>query len=96
MNQSEAIAVLLQPSPVLLDALEAIRKEIAALRGLLEVRQPKAKKWLTLKEAAEVLNVSEKTARRYITRGLLRRNAATRNIRIPAEDVEKIEGKVVF
>ena len=44
---------------------------------------------LSLKEAAGCLNASEKTVRRWIGRGLMRRCGVTRKILIPIEDVEK-------
>lgn len=71
--------------------IAALGEELAALR---ESRQ-KASKWLKLREAAEVLNTSPKTVRRYIDRGLLKRNSASRHILIPAEDVEGLRKKVV-
>ncbi len=49
-------------------------------------RSPRA---LNLKEAAECLNVSEKSVRRWIGRGLMRKCGVTRKILIPIEDVEK-------
>lgn len=54
------------------------------------------KKWLSLRETAEALNVSQKTARRYVERRLLRRNAASRHILIPAEDVERFAAKTAL
>lgn len=57
---------------------------------------PKGRKWASLKEAAQVLGVSSKTVRRYVERGLLRRNASLRHIQILAEDLDAMAGKVAF
>jgi len=42
----------------------------------------------TVAEAAVVLNVSKKTVRRFLNRGLLRTSKATRKKLIPREDIE--------
>jgi excisionase family DNA binding protein len=50
---------------------------------------PKANRFYSLKEAAVELNLSEATVRRLIDRGLLRSSKATRNIRIPREQIDE-------
>ena len=52
-----------------------------------------AKQWLipkfyTVKEAAVVLNVAEKTVRRFLIRGILHSSKATRKKLIPREDIQ--------
>jgi excisionase family DNA binding protein len=42
----------------------------------------------TVKEAALILRVSDKTIRRYVMRGLLRTSKAIRKVLIPVRDVD--------
>lgn len=74
--------------------IAALRADVAALRGKRE--RETEKKWLRLREAADVLNTSTKTVRRYIERGFLRRSAASRHILIPSEDVAGLRNRVVL
>jgi len=91
MSLDESIAAI----PIILETVRALERKVDSLMKLVEGRQPKPQKWLTLKQSAEILNVSIPTVRRYISRGLLRRNAATRHILIPAVDVENFASKVI-
>jgi excisionase family DNA binding protein len=97
-NPDEALLILikgLSALPAVVERIDTLESEVASLRKT--VAQSKApKKWLTLKEAAELLSLSQKTVRGYIDRGLLRRNEASRHILIPAEDVEAFDKKVTF
>ena len=47
-----------------------------------------SRKFMTVQEAAEALNVSTKTIRRLVNRKLLRACKAFRRVLIPTEDVE--------
>ena len=76
--------------------LASLRGEVAELRRLAVTPKVKEKKWLKLKEAADVLNTSQKTVRRYIEKGFLHRSAVSRHILIPAEDVENLIDKVLL
>lgn len=91
MSLEESIAAI----PIILETVRALDRKVDALMKLVEARKPKPQKWLSLKEAADILNVSPRTARRYIERGFLRRSAGSRHIRVPAVDVENFAGKVV-
>ncbi len=44
---------------------------------------------LSLKETAHTLNVSEKSVRRLIDRGLLKASKALRHIRVPVEAIDQ-------
>lgn len=48
-----------------------------------------AKRLHTLRETACILNVSEKSVRRLIDRGLLRSCDALRHVRVPAEAIDE-------
>ena len=74
----------------------ALRSEVAELRGSGATSKANSPEWLRLDEAAERLNMSPKSVRRYIDRGLLRKNAVSRYILIPAEDVAELRRKVVL
>jgi len=81
--------------PAVVERVDTLEAELASLRKTLaESKAPK--KWLTLKQAAELLSLSQKTVRSYIDRGFLRKNEASRHILIPAEDVESFAKKVTF
>jgi len=53
-------------------------------------------KWMTLKEAAEALRMSEKTVTRLIERGRLQRNEEHWRVRVLAASVEAYAGKVTL
>lgn len=78
------------------DQVTALRSEVAELRGSGMTSKVKPPEWLKLREAAEQLNMSPKSVRRYIDRGLLRKNAASRHILILVEDVAGLRKKVVI
>ena len=88
------------PARLLFDLLlgelrNVVQSEIAILReNVRELAQtkailPKAKRFYSLKEAAAELSLSQATVRRLIDRGLLRSSKATRNIRIPREQIDE-------
>ena len=76
--------------------ITALRSEIAELQSSALPLKAKPPEWLKLHEAAAQLNTSPKTVRRYIERGLLRKNAASRHILIPAEDVAGLQKRVTL
>ena len=82
----------LEAIPVLEEMFRKLEAEFKALKKA--QNKPPAPKWLTLKEAAEILKTSTKTVTRYIEAGKLRKSLASRHIRIPAEDVEAFAGSV--
>jgi excisionase family DNA binding protein len=86
------------PSRLLFDLLlsefrSVVQSEIAILRD--EIKRvgqsgkivPNTKRFYSLKEAAQELNLSQATVRRLIDRGLLRSSKATCLIRIPGEQI---------
>ena len=78
--------------------VQELTKQVATMEAKLSQRDDdssRTRNWLRLSEAAELLNVSPKTVRRYLDRKLLRKSAASRHILIPAEDVEKLREKVI-
>jgi excisionase family DNA binding protein len=97
-NPVESLATLLHglsTLPDLAKKIDSLEADVASLRkSLAESKTPK--KWLTQKEAAAILGTSIKTVRRYVERGFLRRNEASRYILIPQEDVEDFVNKVTF
>lgn len=50
--------------------------------------QKAVKAYLTIEEAADILRVSERTVRRWITRGVLTSRKIARTVRIPASAVK--------
>ena len=55
------------------------------------VRKLQIKAWYSIKEIAEHLNVSERTVRRYLERGLLKRSLASGKVLIPSESLKSFE-----
>jgi len=94
---AESLAIL-GKFPLLLRRIEQLEGEITLLKKQMgnSIGIPKGRKWVSLKEAAQILNLSEKSVRRYIERGFLRKSGASRHIKIPLEDIEKLEGKIVL
>ena len=82
--------------PALVEEVASLRGEVAELRKLADAPKAKEKKWLKLKEVADILNISTKTVRRFIERGFLHRIVASRHILIPAKDVEKLIDKLTL
>ena len=52
------------------------------------MKEPVARKFMTIAEAAEALHVSTRTVRRLVDRGLLRTCSALRHVLIPTVDVD--------
>lgn len=92
LTVAECLAALLCV-PSLVAEIAELRKQVAVLAAPKMVEKPV--QWVRLKDAAERLNVSVETARRFVSRGLLRRNKACRHILILASDLEKFSSKVV-
>ena len=84
--------------PTLLHRIEELSRQVAELNLQSAHRNEnvKASDWMRLSEAADMLNLSSRTVRRYIARNLLSRSAASRHILIPAEDVKKLRDKVIL
>jgi hypothetical protein len=81
-------------TPTLLDAVRRLEGEISALRG--EIRpKPSNRKFLTLVQTAEELNLCTKTISRLIQRGLLKTSKGTRVIRVPLEEIEAYKKRTV-
>jgi len=76
--------------------VDRLEIEVAAMRKALAASKVVEKKWLRVDEVAEKLNVSKSTVRRYVSRGLLRRNAASRHLLVLAEDVDNFGSKVLL
>jgi hypothetical protein len=78
--------------------IAALEAEVTALReqGTEKPIIPKGRRWANMKEATAFLGCSPDTITRYIQRGFLRRNAASRYIQIPVEDLENFVGKVTL
>lgn len=71
--------------PELIEEVKALRYEVSSMKA---AQATPRKIYLTLKEAAGALGQSEKSVRRLVDRGLLRRTKSSRRILIPREDVE--------
>jgi hypothetical protein len=81
-------------TPTLLDAVRRLEGEISALRGEIRPR-PSTRKFLTLAQTAEELNLCTKTVSRLIQRGLLKASKGTRVIRVPLEEIETYKRRTV-
>ena len=81
----ECVALL----PELIQRLDRIEKRFES-----EKTRP-ARKFLTLKQAAEELNLCVKSVRRLIERGLLQASKGTRAVRIPFEEIENYKRRTV-
>jgi Helix-turn-helix domain len=53
------------------------------------------RKFLTLKQTAEELNLCVKSVRRLIDRGLLKTSKGTRAVRVPVEEIEAYKRRTV-
>ena len=76
--------------PRLLAKMERIEK----LLETFEKPRP-AHKFLTLKQAAEELNLCVKSVRRLVDRDLLKTSKGTRAVRIPIEEIEAYKRRTV-
>ncbi len=84
----------------------AMEREITALRkvsGSGDNEKPvitwgeaKGKRFVSLKQAAYLLDVSEKTVRRLLERELLKSSSGTRHKKISVESLEEYSGKTIL
>ena len=92
------VAILLTLLQDQANQLAAIRKELRAIQselsgtsktpaGYVEPKILAAKKFVSVKQAAFLLNTSEKTVRRLIERKILRTSNGLRVKQIPIEDI---------
>ena len=56
--------------------------------GCISLRDAQRRRFITVRQAAYLLQMSEKSVRRAIDRGLLRTSKGLRVIRIPSEEIE--------
>ena len=91
-----SLASAIESLPSMIDSTRALQREIAALReDLKSNRSQSPKRFYNLKQAAEALNTSETSIRRYLERGLLRRSLAQGKIQIPASDIENFGARTI-
>lgn len=95
-NPETAIIQLLSTLSEYRAKVDRLEIEMAAMRKAFAASNVPKKAWLRVDEVAEILNVSETTVRRYVSRGLLRRNAASRHLLVLAEDVDNFGSKVLL
>jgi excisionase family DNA binding protein len=78
----------------LIDELENFAKRLLSIERIIselqrkQIKEP-VKEWYNVSEAAKYLNVSIRTVRRLLARGLLKRNLAIRSIRIHRDDLTR-------
>lgn len=95
-----ALPALLASSQSQYEQIRLLREEVASLRRerlVEEARKPvgcitwaeaQTKRFISVKQAAFLLNMSEKSIRRLIERCLIKVSKGLRHIRIPVEQVE--------
>jgi orotate phosphoribosyltransferase-like protein len=76
--------------PQLLAKMDRIEKLLESFEKPRPIR-----KFLTLKQTAEELNLCVKSVRRLIDRGLLKTSKGTRAVRIPIEEIEAYKRRTV-
>jgi TolA-binding protein len=97
--------------PAVLDTLRALQGQIRAMQGEIERlrrvsgnsekepvitwQEAKGKRFVTLKQAAYLLGVSDWTVRRHLKRGLLYSSSATRHKLISVESLEEFSAKTI-
>ena len=84
----------------------SMQNEIAALRKVsgngdgndapITWNEAKGKRFVSLKEAAYLLDVSDKTVRRLLDRGLLKCSSGTRHRKISVDSLEEYGGKTIL
>lgn len=84
---------LLAEVPGLKAEIAELRAELAALRA-----KPRTvvKKWYSLQEAADALQMSERKVRDLVKSGQLTKSLVTRHIKIPAEEIENFASRVTL
>lgn len=96
MMTLEEVSEAHQAIPALVDAVERLRSEMHLFRQELgKQKAPPTRKFLSLKQAAEELNVSQKSARNLLDRGLLKSSKGLRVIRIPTEEIENYKRRTI-
>ena len=87
----EELVESLKAVPSLVAEVEKLKNEVHALR-----RESKpARKFLSLQQAAEELNLCVKSVRRLMDRGLLKSSKGLRCVRIPIEEIENYKRRTV-
>jgi len=76
--------------PQLLARMERVEKLLESFE-----KPQHARKFLTLTQAAEELNLCVKSVRRLIARGLLKTSKGTRAVRVPVEEIEAYKRRTV-
>ena len=86
--------------------MASMQAEIAALRKvsgngdgekpLITWPEAKGKKFVSLKQAAYLLDVSDKTVRRLLDRGLLKASSGTRHRKVLVESIEEYGGRTIL
>ncbi len=95
MNIEELIESL-KAIPALVAEVEKLRNEVRLLCLESDVfTRPANRKFLTLKDAAEQLNICTKSTRRLVDRGLLKSSKGMRCVRIPVEEIENYKRRTV-
>jgi hypothetical protein len=101
----DAYPKVLEVLKALQGQMQAIQGEIQALRRvsgsggavpIITWREAKEKRFVSLKQAAYLLNVSEWTVRRQLKRGLLKCSSATRHKLISVESLEKFSENTIL
>jgi hypothetical protein len=92
----EELVESLKAIPALVAEVEELRNEIHSFRQESKpFKVPSARKFLSLQQAAEELNVCTKSVRRILDRGLLKYSKGLRVIRIPIEEIENYKRRTV-
>jgi hypothetical protein len=92
----EEVSEALRAIPALVDAVEKLRSEMHSFRQEFGKQKPQpVRKFLSLKQAAEELNVSEKSTRSLLHRGLLKSSKGLRVIRIPTDEIENYKRRTI-
>jgi hypothetical protein len=97
--------------PAVLETLQALQGQISAMQSeierlrrvsgsdetapLITWQEAKGKKFITLKQAAYLLGVSDWTVRRHLKRGFLKSSSATRHKLISVESLEEFGAKTI-
>jgi hypothetical protein len=93
----EELVESLKAIPALVVEVERLRNEMHTLRQELKSsKDTSRRKFLSVKEVAEELNVSITSVRRLVDRNLLKRSYGLWKIRIPVEEIENYKLRTVL
>jgi orotate phosphoribosyltransferase-like protein len=93
----EELVESLKAIPALAVEVERLRNEIHSLRQESKPsKDTSRRKFLSIKEVAEELNISTTSVRRLVERDLLKRSHGMRMIRIPVEEIENYKLRTVL